>query len=50
MIDKLKGTGVALITPFKQDYSIDYESLERIIEYVLYNRVDYLVVMGTTAK
>lgn len=50
MIDKLKGTGVALITPFKQDYSIDYESLERIIEYVLYNRVDYLVVMGTTAE
>ena len=39
MKNKLKGTGVALITPFKQDYSIDYESLGKIIEYVLYNQV-----------
>ena len=50
MKNKLKGTGVAFINPFKQDYSIDYESLGKIIEYVLYNQVDYLVVMGTTAE
>jgi len=50
MKDILKGTGVALITPFKEDFSIDYDALEKIIHYVTDNGVDYLVVMGTTGE
>ena len=48
--NKLLGTGVALITPFKEDYTIDYQSLERLIEYLIEKEIDYLVVMGTTAE
>lgn len=44
------GTGVALITPFKSDYSIDFTSLGRIIDFNLNNGVDYLVVLGTTGE
>ncbi len=47
---KLIGTGVALVTPFHTDLSIDYPSLQRIIEHVIQGGVDYLVVMGTTAE
>ncbi len=50
MKDILKGTGVALITPFKEDLSIDFASLEKIIHYVTQQGVDYLVVMGTTGE
>ncbi|PIV62068.1 MAG: 4-hydroxy-tetrahydrodipicolinate synthase, partial [Bacteroidetes bacterium CG02_land_8_20_14_3_00_31_25] len=45
-----KGTGVALVTPFNSDKSIDYESLQKLVEYVINGGVDYLVVMGTTAE
>ena len=48
--NKLLGTGVALITPFKEDYTIDYQSLERLIEYLIEKEINYLVVMGTTAE
>lgn len=44
------GTGVALVTPFKADFSIDVESLKSIINYSVENGVEYLVVMGTTAE
>ncbi|WP_417887233.1 4-hydroxy-tetrahydrodipicolinate synthase [Zunongwangia sp.] len=44
------GTGVALITPFKSDLSVDLEALERLVEYQINNGVDYLVVLGTTAE
>jgi 4-hydroxy-tetrahydrodipicolinate synthase len=47
---KLKGMGVALITPFKTDESIDFEALSRIIEHQIKNGTDYLVVCGTTAE
>jgi 4-hydroxy-tetrahydrodipicolinate synthase len=47
---KLIGSGVALVTPFHADLSIDYPSFQRIIEYVIQGGVDYLVVMGTTAE
>ncbi|MEA4937194.1 4-hydroxy-tetrahydrodipicolinate synthase [bioreactor metagenome] len=47
---KLKGMGVALITPFKDDESIDFDALSRIIEYQIKNGTDYLVVCGTTAE
>lgn len=44
------GTGVALITPFKDDYSVDYESLERIVDFVLSNNADFLLALGTTSE
>lgn len=46
----LKGMGVALITPFKEDDSVDYEALGRLVDYLLQNGADYLVVLGTTAE
>ena len=42
--------GVALITPFKEDDSVDYEALTRLIDYQLKSGTDYLVVLGTTAE
>lgn len=42
--------GVALITPFKEDLSVDYDALSRLIGYQLQNGTDYLVVLGTTAE
>jgi len=47
---KLRGMGVALITPFKEDESIDYDALSRLLEYQIKNEADYLVVLGTTAE
>jgi 4-hydroxy-tetrahydrodipicolinate synthase len=46
----LTGTGVALITPFKKDFSVDTEALERIVNYQIDGGIDYLVVLGTTAE
>ncbi len=46
----LKGMGVALITPFRNDKSIDYEALARLLEYQIKNGSDYLVVLGTTSE
>ena len=40
----LKGLGIALITPFKQDGSVDFEALGRLLDYQLRNGADYLVV------
>ncbi len=42
--------GVALITPFKEDESVDYDALSRLVDYQLKNGIDYLVVLGTTAE
>lgn len=47
---RLTGMGVALITPFKEDESIDYKSLGRLVDYQIKNGIDYLVVLGTTAE
>lgn len=44
------GTGVALVTPFKKDFSVDYKALEKIINYVIDGGVEYLVVLGTTGE
>lgn len=46
----LKGSGVALITPFHADQSIDFPALERTIFHVTQGGVDYLVVLGTTGE
>ncbi len=45
-----KGTGIALITPFKKDHSIDIESLIKIVNHVIDNGADFLVVLGTTSE
>jgi 4-hydroxy-tetrahydrodipicolinate synthase len=42
--------GVAMITPFKEDESVDYDALLRLVDYQLQNGTDYLVVLGTTAE
>jgi 4-hydroxy-tetrahydrodipicolinate synthase len=47
---RFTGMGVALITPFKKDGSIDYDALRRLIEYQIKNGTDYFVVLGTTAE
>jgi 4-hydroxy-tetrahydrodipicolinate synthase len=46
----LMGTGVALVTPFKKDFSIDTEALIKIVNFCIDGGVEYLVVMGTTAE
>ena len=46
----LKGMGVALITPFKDDESVDYDALSKLVDYQVQNGTDYLVVLGTTAE
>ena len=50
MQNKLRGMGVALVTPFKQDGEIDFDALKRLVEYQITNGTDYLVVLGTTAE
>lgn len=44
------GTGVALVTPFKEDFSVDTEALARIVTYCIDGGVDYLVALGTTGE
>lgn len=45
-----RGTGIALITPFKSDYSIDFAALERIVRHVIDGGADFLVALGTTSE
>ncbi|MFW0736124.1 MULTISPECIES: 4-hydroxy-tetrahydrodipicolinate synthase [unclassified Flavobacterium] len=49
-MQSLIGTGVALVTPFKKDLSVDIEALQRIVNFSIDGGVEYLVVMGTTAE
>lgn len=49
-MQSLIGTGVALITPFKKDFSVDTEALTRIVNFQIDNGIEYLVVLGTTAE
>ena len=44
------GTGVAIVTPFRNDSSIDFKSLEKILENIINGGVDYVVVLGTTGE
>ncbi|HVF81945.1 MAG TPA: 4-hydroxy-tetrahydrodipicolinate synthase [Flavisolibacter sp.] len=46
----LRGTGVALITPFKEDKSIDFNALQAVINFVIEGGVNYLVTLGTTGE
>jgi 4-hydroxy-tetrahydrodipicolinate synthase len=47
---KFKGTGVAIVTPFKNDSSIDFAALGRVIDHVINGGVNYIVAMGTTGE
>lgn len=49
-MQSLIGTGVALVTPFKKDFSVDTEALAKITNYVIEGGVEYLVILGTTAE
>lgn len=48
--DQLKGTGVALVTPFNENNEVDYDALLKVIDYDLKNGVEYLVILGTTGE
>ncbi len=45
-----RGTGVALVTPFKKDKSVDFPALEKLVDHVIQHGVNYLVVLGTTGE
>lgn len=47
---KFRGTGVAIVTPFKNDSSIDFAALGRVVNHVINGGVNYIVVMGTTGE
>lgn len=47
---KFEGTGVAIVTPFKDDSAVDYDALARVVEHVIRGGVNYIVVMGTTGE
>lgn len=46
----LRGMGVALVTPFNEDKSVDFEALSRLLEFQITSGADYLVILGTTAE
>lgn len=47
---KFRGTGVAIVTPFNDDKSVDYNSLEKLVNHLIDNGINYLVVQGTTGE
>ena len=49
-MQELIGTGVALVTPFNEDLSVDHEALTAIVEFNISNGIDYLVISGTTGE
>jgi 4-hydroxy-tetrahydrodipicolinate synthase len=49
-LPRFSGTGVALITPFKADFTVDYPALGDVIDYVIQGGVDYIVCLGTTGE
>lgn len=50
LINTLTGTGVAIITPFKKDHSIDFESLSKLIDHIISSGVEYIVSLGSTGE
>ncbi|MCW3089840.1 MAG: 4-hydroxy-tetrahydrodipicolinate synthase [Ferruginibacter sp.] len=48
--EQLRGTGVAIVTPFKADESIDFEALGKLIDFIIANGVEYIVTLGTTGE
>lgn len=49
-MQKFQGTGVAVVTPFRADKSVDFQALEKIVENIIANKCEYIVMMGTTAE
>jgi|TARA_Y100000385_G_scaffold286465_1_gene348521 4-hydroxy-tetrahydrodipicolinate synthase len=49
-MNSLVGMGVALVTPFKSDLSVDHEALAKVVEFNIENGTDYLVISGTTGE
>ncbi|WBX72738.1 4-hydroxy-tetrahydrodipicolinate synthase [Tenacibaculum pacificus] len=49
-MQKFVGTGVALVTPFSEDLSVDFDALKKLVNYNIDNGTDYLVINGTTAE
>jgi len=49
-MEQLRGSGVALVTPFKADESIDWNALEKLIDHVINGGIDYVVSLGTTGE
>jgi 4-hydroxy-tetrahydrodipicolinate synthase len=49
-MNKLIGTGVAIITPFKEDFTVDVEGLSNLVKNQIENGIDYIVVLGTTGE
>ncbi len=50
MMNELFGTGVALVTPFNEDKSVDFNGLERLVNFQIANGINYLVILGTTGE
>jgi 4-hydroxy-tetrahydrodipicolinate synthase len=50
MMKKIKGTGVAIVTPFKNDLSVDFAALGRVVKHVIDGGVNYIVALGTTGE
>jgi 4-hydroxy-tetrahydrodipicolinate synthase len=50
LINTLSGTGVALVTPFKKNNEVDFDALEKVIDFVINNGVEYIVTLGTTGE
>ena len=48
--EQLRGTGVAIVTPFSDDESVDYSALGKLIDFIILNGVDYIVTLGTTGE
>ena len=50
MLKELKGTGVALITPFKKNMEVDYPALDKLLDFVMEGGVEYVITLGTTGE
>ena len=49
-MQQLKGTGVAIVTPFKENQSVDFDALGNLIDHIISNGVEYIVTLGTTGE
>src|SRR5215510_5216754 len=47
---QLRGTGVAIVTPFKEDESVDFDALGKLIDFIIGNGIEYVVSLGTTGE
>ena len=50
MVEKFRGTGTAIVTPFHKDGNVDFKSFQNLIEFQIGNQVEYIVFLGTTGE